>query len=417
MAFDNHLKNSSGDTHMRILQKLLVASTMLVTTSAVAQDAQSVDTLLRRDTLLPPVLAWLQQQGNKLTLIGEEAGLKGYLLESPTGKLQSVYVAPDGKHIILGLLYEQGGKNVTGVQLGEMRKRFDNAAKALGAKTENASAIDAANAMKQGHLDAEAPASAEKTATEGDKGVQPAPEPAVPAAEAPVAAPAVAEPTPADEKATLKITPDAVEPAGEAKPDGIVPALPVTPAAAPVSLPEAASAVPGADGNPSDVWASKIDRDQFMKAAAATPFFEVGSRLAPVELWMVADPKCPYCHAAWDHLEPLVFDKKIRVKVILINALNGSEPFAREILASPAPGRRWIESKAGTNIEPKIDPNSKEYKDTEKYLAMNMDFAKQFGVDRTPFLAYQAPDGRFYSVLGLPSDLDSFLYASGVTSK
>jgi thiol:disulfide interchange protein DsbG len=132
---------------------------------------------------------------------------------------------------------------------------------------------------------------------------------------------------------------------------------------------------------------------------------------------MVADPKCPYCHAAWDHLEPLVFDKKLKVRVIMINALQGSEPFAREILASPAPGRRWIESKAGTNLEPKVDPNSKEWKDTEKYLALNMDFAKSFGVDRTPFLGYVAPDGRFYTVLGLPSDLDSFLAASGVKSK
>ncbi|MBY3151254.1 thioredoxin fold domain-containing protein [Rhizobium laguerreae] len=389
---------------MRILRNLLVASTMLVANAAVAQDTQSVDALLRRDTLLPPVLAWLQQQGNKLTLIGEEAGLKGYLLESPTGKLQSVYVAPDGKHVILGLLYEQGGKNVTGVQLGEMRKRFDNAAKALGTKTENASAIDAANALKQGHLDAAGAGSTDKPEADGDKPTQPAP--------------AVTEPAPTAETAPIEAVPPLAEPATpEVKPDASSPALPVTPPAAPVALPEAASAVVGADGNPSDVWASKIDRDQFIKAAEATPFFEVGSRLAPVTLWMVADPKCPYCHAAWDHLEPLVFDKKLKVRVIMINALEGSEPFAREILASPAPGRRWIESKAGTNLEPKVDPNSKEWKDTEKYLAMNMDFAKSFGVDRTPFLGYVAPDGRFYTVLGLPSDLDSFLYASGVKSK
>ncbi|MBY3433446.1 thioredoxin fold domain-containing protein [Rhizobium laguerreae] len=392
---------------MRILRNLLVASTMLVANTAVAQDTQSVDALLRRDTLLPPVLAWLQQQGNKLTLIGEEAGLKGYLLESPTGKLQSVYVAPDGKHVILGLLYEQGGKNVTGVQLGEMRKRFDNAAKALGTTTANASAIDAANALKQGHHEAAGAGSTDKPETDGDKPTQ----------AAAAAAPAVTEPSPAAETAPIEVVPPLAESAPEVKADASSPALPVTPPAAPVALPEAAAAVVGADGNPSDVWASKIDRDQFIKAAEATPFFEVGSRLAPVTLWMVADPKCPYCHAAWDHLEPLVFDKKLKVRVIMINALEGSEPFAREILASPAPGRRWIESKAGTNLEPKVDPNSKEWKDTEKYLAMNMDFAKSFGVDRTPFLGYVAPDGRFYTVLGLPSDLDSFLYASGVKSK
>jgi protein-disulfide isomerase len=398
---------------MRILRNTVVIATLLAAGSAVAQDATSVDTLLRRDTLLPPVLSWLQQQGNKLTLIGEEAGLKGYLLESPTGKLQSVYVAPDGKHVVLGLLYEQGGKNVTGVQLGEMRKRFDNAAKALGSRTENASAVDAANAMKQGHLDA-AGAAAEEAPPPSDAPAAKSSVTETPAAEAtPLAAAPAAETVPVIPQASAEQAPD-IKVDGSPAPAVLAPSVPEP---APVSLPQATNTVKGADGNPSDVWASKIDRDQFIKAAEATPFFEVGSRLAPATLWMVADPKCPYCHAAWDHLEPLVFDKKLKVRVIMINALEGSEPFAREILASPAPGRRWIESKAGTNLEPKVDPNSKEWKDTDKYLAMNMAFARSFGVDRTPFLGYVAPDGRFYSVLGLPSDLDSFLAASGVNSK
>ncbi|MDW9479047.1 hypothetical protein GOB57_10265 [Sinorhizobium meliloti] len=389
---------------MRILGNLLVTWTVLMAGSAVAQDAASVETLMRRDTLLPPVLAWLQQQGNKLALIGEEAGLKGYLLESPTGKLQSVYVAPDGKHVVLGLLYEQGGKNVTGVQLGEMRQRFDSAAKALASQTESTSAADAAAAMKQGQLE---------TAPAGPQTTAPAPAEPEQNAETAVAPPGVSEQAPVAEAAQT-------DQAADIKADAPAlaePPLPPVAQAAPVSLPQATAAVAGADGNPSDVWASKIDKDQFLKAAEATPYFEVGSRLAPVTLWMVADPKCPYCHAAWDHLEPLVFNKKLKVRVIMINALEGSEPFAREILASPAPGRRWIESKAGTNIEPQVDPNSKEWKDTEKYLAMNMEFAKSFEIDRTPFLGYVSPEGRFYSVLGLPSDLDSFLAASGATSK
>lgn len=385
---------------MRILRNLLLASAVLTAVPAVAQNAASVDTLMRRDTLLPPVLAWLQQQGNKLTLIGEEAGLKGYLLESPTGKLQSVYVAPDGKHVILGLLYQQGGKNVTGVQLGEMRQRFDSAAKALGSKTESASAVEAAEAMKQGHL--------EQHPSEPAKDV---PDDETPASvEQEIPAPQTSSETTATEAISA-------EPASAVKTTADAPAAPVPAPAATMALPEATSAAVGAEGNPSDVWASKIDKDGFLKAAEATPFFEVGSRLAPATLWMVADPKCPYCHATWDHLEPLVFEKKLKVRVIMINGLEGSEPFAREILASPAPGRRWIESKAGTNLEPKVDPNSKEWKDSERYLAMNMDFARSFNIDRTPFLAYVSPDGRFYSTLGLPADLDSFLAASGVKSK
>jgi protein-disulfide isomerase len=160
-----------------------------------------------------------------------------------------------------------------------------------------------------------------------------------------------------------------------------------------------------------------MDRDEFLKKAEAAPYFEVGSRVAPNTLWMVADPKCPYCHAAWSHIQSMVFDKKLKVRVILINALQGSEPFAREILASPDPARRWIVSNGGVNIEPTVDPNSKEYQDSAKYLTMNMDFAKSFGIDRTPFLGYVGPDGRFYSTLGLPADLDSFLAATGAISK
>ncbi len=392
---------------MRILRNLLVASTMLMAGSAVAQDAASVETLMRRDTLLPPVLAWLQQQGNKLTLIGEEAGLKGYLLESPTGKLQSVYVAPDGKHVILGLLYQQGGKNVTGVQLGEMRQRFDSAAKALASKVDNASAADAVEAMKQGQLET-APTDANTDTKAVAAETVKTPEQAA----SPDGTTGVSEPSPSDVAARVDLAPDVKAEA----PALAEPTKPVA-EATPVSLPEATSVVAGADGNPSDVWASQIDKDQFLKAAEAAPFFEVGSVIAPVTLWMVADPKCPYCHAAWDDLKSLVFTKQIKVRVIMINALEGSEPFAREILASPAPGRRFIESNAGTNLEPKIDPNSKEWKDSEKYLTMNMEFAKSFNIDRTPFLAYVSPEGRLYSVLGLPSDLASFLAASGAKSK
>lgn len=387
---------------MRILRNLLVASTMLMAGSAVAQDAASVETLMRRDTLLPPVLAWLQQQGNKLTLIGEEAGLKGYLLESPTGKLQAIYVAPDGKHVVIGSLFEQGGKNVTGVQLGEMKQRFDSAAKALSAKIEGKSASEADAAVKTGTPET-AP-----TATEAGT-AETLPEQSV----SPDGIPGASRQVPAGESAPVELAP-------EVKAEAPALAEPTTPSVAeatPVSLPEATSTVAGADGNPSDVWASEIDKDEFIKKAEAAPFFEVGSVIAPITVWMVADPKCPYCHAAWDHLKALVFNKQIKVRVIMINALEGSEPFAREILASPAPGRRFIESNAGTNLEPKIDPNSKEWKDSEKYLAMNMEFAKSFNIDRTPFLGYVSPEGRFYSVLGLPSDLDSFLAASGAKSK
>ncbi|MFC6047044.1 hypothetical protein ACFPYM_04260, partial [Methylobacterium hispanicum] len=76
---------------------------------------------------MAPVLSWLQTQGVKLTYIGDEGGLKAYLGESANGKQQVFYVAPDGDHVVAGLMFKRDGMNVTGVQIGEMQQRFREA--------------------------------------------------------------------------------------------------------------------------------------------------------------------------------------------------------------------------------------------------------------------------------------------------
>ena len=348
------------------------------------------NSLMQRDTLLPAVLNWLQQQGSKLTLIGEEGGLRGYLVESPTGKMQSVYVTPDGKHIVAGILLEQGGRNVTGVQIGEMRNRFDDASKSLGSDAASASLISGPTAEQEINSEAVLPAADDVMSTPS---VEVAPNP----------------------PSVVDRTDIVVEPKVEGVSLGTD--LEVSGSTTALVLEPATSTVVGAEGNRSEVWASKIDRDTFLKAAEALPYFEVGSRLAPITLWKVADPKCPFCHSTWDSIRPAVFEKKIKVRVILINALNGSEPYSRELLASPNSSRRWLESNGGRNLEIKVDRNSPEWAKAGDYLQTNMEFARKFKVDRTPFLAYVAPDGRFYSALGLPNDLGGFLAATLIDSK
>lgn len=412
---------------MKYTRSLLMA--VALTCSAVVAQAQTVDNLLKRDSLLPPILSWLQEQGSKLTLIGEEGGLKGYLVESPTGKMQSVYVTPDGKHIVAGILVEMGGRNVTGVQIGEMRKRFDSAAEALN-KAIDKEAADKADAGAGSRVqtntsstpaaNSEAPAPTPVPDAKSVEKDAPTPEFKVSEPATPAASPAPA-PAPSANSASTLAPASALEADPVVDPSKAAPAdpKPVDAPSAPkasLDIPAAKGPVKGAEGNPSALWASKMDRDAFVSAAEKVPYFEVGSMTAPVTLWMVADPKCPYCHQAWDHIRPMVFAKKIKLRVVLINALTGSEPFVREILASPSAARRWIDSNAGTNLEPKVDPKSKAWADSARYMEMNMAFARQFGVDRTPFLGYVAPDGSFYTSLGLPSDLDSFLTASQAAS-
>lgn len=401
------------------IRKLLLLSTMLLAAPAYAQNApapasteirtdeiKAQSPLAAREQALAPVLSWMQAIGVKLTYLGDEGGLSGYLAEDATGKMQTIYVTPDREHVIAGLLLKRGGDNITGVQVGEMRERFARAADqyvpkdASGAKPSETSTAPSTQEKADSEAADPEPASAAETTTGP---VDPATEVDPPTAEK--AKEQEASSLSADDGAAsvaeVVPTPTAAEDAPARQE-----------AASALSLPAATGPAEGASGNPSEIWSSPINKEKFLQAAEKVPYIEVGSMNAPITLYEIADPQCPYCHAAWDHIKPLVFDKKIKLRVILIAALNGSEPKVREILASGVPARRWIDSDAGKNLKLEIDPQSQPFKDSAAFLDKNMDFAREFGVDRTPFLGYVGFDGKFYSALGLPSDLKSFLSAA-----
>jgi len=400
------------------IRKLLLLSTMLLPAPAYAQEApapastvapadeiKAQSPLAAREQSLAPVLSWMQSIGVKLTYLGDEGGLSGYLAEDATGKMQTIYVTPDREHVIAGLLLKRGGQNITGVQVGEMRERFSKAADQYVPK-------DAAGS-KPTPAEASTPPSKTDKADSEKSDPEPAasaqPEAGLPAdRQGAVSAPAgekTEAPAPDGEKPVAAVLPDA--PSDVESKSGLP-----TGGAAALSLPAATGPAEGSVGNPSEIWSSPIDKEKFLKAVSEVPYIEVGSMNAPITLYEIADPQCPYCHAAWDDIKPLVFEKKIKLRVILIAALNGSEPKAREILASGVPARRWIDSDAGKNLKLEIDPESQPFKDSLSFLEKNMDFAREFGVDRTPFLGYVGFDGKFYSALGLPSDLKSFLSAA-----
>lgn len=70
------------------------------------------------------VLKYLIDSGVRLTYLGDAGGLKGYLGESPSGKVQTFYVTPDEKHVVAGVLFRETGTNVTGVQIADMENRY-----------------------------------------------------------------------------------------------------------------------------------------------------------------------------------------------------------------------------------------------------------------------------------------------------
>jgi len=355
---------------MKASRLALIVAASLAALPALPAAAQGQNPLANREAQLPNVLSWLQTQGVKLTFLGEEGGLRGYLGESANGKMQTFYVTPDGNHVVAGILFRAGGTNVTGVQIGEMRARFESAAKDIvSATVENGPKAEAPGG---GTVDAGAPPKATEAAPKPEQQKD-----SEPAGQKPGAQP------PADGKAAMVVPP----PSGP---------------------------VPGAAGKASEVWISKLDRAEFFKTVEAAPFFEVGAVSAKPVLWMVADPQCPYCHKTWDHIRSLVYAKKLRVRIILIAGLKGSEPKAREMLSQPVPARMWLDTNGGRSLgEPKTDQNSEQWRKAGEFLDRNMQVAQQFGIERTPFLAYVGADGNFYSSVGLPNDLDGFLASSG----
>lgn len=104
------------------------AISFYIPTMAMAQDASTVpvqDPFASRSDNLPPALSFLVSKEVKLTYLGEVDGLQGYLGESSDGKQQVFYLLPSGEHIIAGLLFNERGVNLTGVQIESMRARYE----------------------------------------------------------------------------------------------------------------------------------------------------------------------------------------------------------------------------------------------------------------------------------------------------
>lgn len=364
---------------MKNLRGLLLVTTVL---TAFAAHAQSENPLTARENRIAPIVSYLMSKGVKLTSLGEVGGIQGYLGEDATGNMQAFYVTPDGKHVIGGILFGPGGKNITGIQIGEMRARFDAAAREFEAATVTSSDEGLMEPVDGGVGGLE-PVSNNSIGNQEHKNTS-------------------------DQEASISDVKIVVpEPVASANSNS-------TSSDFALALPEANAPLMEASGNPSELWISKLDRDEFIREASELPYFEVGSTGAPSTLWLVADPQCPFCHKAWEHVRSSVYNRKLKVRVILIAGIQGSDKIAIDMLSRPLPARAWLDSDGGKNFKLEVDTESSEYLKAQGFVERNMDFVRKFNFDRTPFMAYVADDGKFYSTLGLPGDLNSFFAASGI---
>jgi protein-disulfide isomerase len=469
---------------MNAIRAALLAMTFLVpVTSAVAQTANPLAD--REDKIIPAVLLWMQQTGVKLTYLGNTGGIRGYLAESATGNMQTVYVAPDGLNAVIGLLYgtnySEPGSNITGRQLDEMRKRYDAVANAVASVDLNNNATveqalrelplqkpefnlpefgpadeksDILNKLREDGYELTILGQegglngffAKKSGVgqaiyvtpdakhmvvgfmieRGGRNVS-----GVQIGEMRARFDSLdqkSKPAEAASSTTVKDTPVTTE-APSTEKQATTPALPTAtpdtsalpapvsanPTASAINLPAATGPAAGNEGNPSTVYLSTIDEKTFVDAVDKASWFDVGSATAPNLLYMVADPGCPFCHQTWDYIRPFIAANQLRVRVIMISFLKGSDPKAMEIMASAKPGIRYMETDAGAHMGTmKIDPDSEHYKSMAGHLLNNRKFTEKFAIEGTPFLAYQDKDGQFYISKGLPASLDSFFHAANL---
>lgn len=424
------------------IRALLLAGALAVPAFAPALAQGVEDPFAQRGSGLASVIQYLQKQGISFVSLGEIAGHPGYLAADAAGKHSIVYVADD-RHAVVGALYRSGGGNMTARQVGEMITRFADAAKTVGVgKVEHPVLGDEVAGegpildwfrgrgfevtditLDEGGLDAALvqtpPVDGEMQKAQVFYIVPDAPEYGfagvlldaegtnITGLQIGDLRQRIALEKSTSEKGGSTISTDTNKPAA---PDAAFPD-------APDNKPADATAAHGSDAS-AYVVEGERGAEVIARLEGAHSFF-VGNADAP-RLFMVADPSCPFCHRAWQFLKPQVVAGDLRLDVVMIAGLRGSDVKARSILSRPSqPGARlsgpalaWMSGEGSVdNIAVKEGPiaGSDEWAEMGRKLEDNMSVMLDFDVRQTPFLAYVGADGRTYANVGLPTDMSRFL--------
>ncbi len=450
------------------------ASTPPVQAAPRTPDGTMREVFSERGGDVPAVIRAFGDAGIEITSLGDEGGTRAYLGRAPNGRYQVFYAAPDGEHVVAGIMFRSGGANVTTRQVGDMVHRFTDAARqvpgadlsSLARDDDPAAAPAASDASlmdwfrsrgmavtpfgeREGGVEAFMVVTA-PTGPDGKGMMQPfyvmpdaryavagmmmgrnaenitgvqlgkakmqmmAADQARTQPSASAVRPGmdpVAPPDTAAARAAAAVSKDPPPGPAPKAPEAVPPAVPRIPAALPEPTPP--SIAPGPGPAASARFKSRIEVGPLMEGFTTSVWFSVGASDAPV-LYMVVDPQCPFCHAAWAKLKPLVFARKLQVRVVMIAGIKGSDPLARSILTRDNPSTAWLDGEGsieGVAVRQGPLPGSPNFDRAGNMLQANANFINRFGVNRTPFIAYVADDGTLYSTLGLPDDMDAFLAA------
>lgn len=127
-------------------------------------------------------------------------------------------------------------------------------------------------------------------------------------------------------------------------------------------------------------------------------------------LLFLADPRCGFCHRAWAVMRPYVARGEFAVDVMLIGVIRGSEEIAVSVLSQADPGAAWMAGQASTPravVPPPPPRHSPEYQRARDGLLANLNFARQMGLQGTPWTAFTYGED-LYHLIGA-GDVEGFV--------
>ena len=134
-------------------------------------------------------------------------------------------------------------------------------------------------------------------------------------------------------------------------------------------------------------------------ALQKTSWIEQGDPDAPQKMYIVLDPNCIFCHQLFNELQPLIDDKKVAVRWILIGVIRPSSPDrAQAILTAkdPLEAIKYNETNFNESIEEGGIPAALTVsKEAMENYEKNMRFAIQIQLSMTPLAFFFDTTGTF----------------------
>ena len=366
---------------MKSIKTTLILSALIcfwINISIVVADELNINLGNQEQTPIP-ILTYMESHGVKLTYLGNEGGLKGYLGESVNGHFQTFYVSPDGKHVISGIMNNSQGVNITGVQIGEMQKRFQQAEEMLLSGDGLTDLQGSLHNENETRLSGVETLGYQQDIIKNSKG------------------------------STLELPNFGVLSESEISDNHSRNLNEIsTMSSNSIVKPNVAIKTENFELNTQN----ESKKYAFLSAVANTTYFEIGNPNAKTLIWKLADPKCGYCHRAWEQLKAYVENGLVKVRIIPVGLLEGSQELLQTTLLSKNPAQTWLDLQDGKRVELRQYVSENQFQKVNAKIANNHKFVKEMGIKGTPYLAFVDSNGIFHSSRGLPNNMENFLMMS-----